>query len=221
MAANISIIRLFALGFVALAPASAGATVWTDWTSGTAGNPGSASGTAGAIAVNYAGQMLPLSQGFTTWNPASTYVGGVITSAPPSGFGAVYLEGGQAYTETITFSAPVVDPVMAFWSLGGGGGVTAQFVFPANEPISLQAGGPSAEIGGGAISVIGQTVSGNESNGSILISGTFQTLSFTTPVFEHWYGLTVGFQEIPEPASLLVFATALPWLARLRRRRGG
>lgn len=203
-------------GIALCGPASASPILWTDWVSD---SPGSQIGTIGAITVTYTGNSLGMGTGFASWTPSSTYAGGVIDNAPPQAYGAVYLTGGSGSgTETITFSQAVSNPVMSIWSLGSPG-ASARFVFPANEPISLQAGGPSADIpGGSSIGVSGTTVTGGESNGSILISGRFTTVTFTTPDYENWYGFTVGV-PIPQPGSLMLLASGLAGLGMIARRR--
>ena len=68
---------------------------------------------------------------------------------------------------------------------------------------TFEAGGPSAEYGGSAISVLGNVVSGTEGNGSIAFLGTFSSISFTTSNYENWYGFTVGTaaEAVPEPST--------------------
>jgi hypothetical protein len=175
-------------GAVFAMPAHADTIAWANWTTGTAGNPGSASGTlAGGLTVTYAGQT----SGLTTapiWTPTSTFSGGPVGNTPPS-TASIALEGTPAgavpIMETISFSAPVVDPVFAIWSLGQTG-ITASFDFLSKspEPITLISGGPSTQFGGSSITVNGQTVSGTEGNGVIQLNGTFTTIDFTTELRE-------------------------------------
>ena len=114
--------------------------------------------------------------------------------------GIIQLFGGQfGLTDTITFSQAVTNPVMAIWSLGQGGD-TAEFDFA--QPYSIQAGGPSAEYGGSTIVVcIDGGVCGTEGNGTIEFLGTYTQLSWTNPVFENWYGFTVGVAATPLPST--------------------
>ena len=96
--------------------------------------------------------------------------------------------------DTITFSKPVVNPVMAIWSLGAPG-TTASFNFTASEPFTIESGGPSAEFGGSAIFVCSGNslaVCGTEGNGTIQFQGTFSTISWTNPAFENYYGFALG-----------------------------
>jgi hypothetical protein len=124
----------------------------------------------------------------------TTAVGGDVGNAPPQSGGILKLNGGavQPPIDTITFSTAVTNPVFAIWSLGQGG-IDASFNF--NAPFTLQAGGPSLEYAGKAITASGDTVFGVEGNGTIQFQGTFTQMRWTNPVFEDWYGFTVGVSE--------------------------
>jgi hypothetical protein len=104
------------------------------------------------------------------------------------------LAGGSTQVNKITFSAPVQNPVLAIWSLGRPGS-NAKFVFP-NQPFSIQSGGPNINFGGDTITSIGNTVNGQEGNGTIQFLGTYSTITWRNPIQEVWYGFTVG---IPDP----------------------
>ena len=57
--------------------------------------------------------------GGPSWNPAATWIGGVVGNGPPAGATSIHMEGGpNSGVETITFSGPVANPVLAIWSLG-------------------------------------------------------------------------------------------------------
>lgn len=213
---------------LACAPAFADTVAWTQWTSGTAGSPGSATGTIGSIAVTYSGQTNGLLHNFPSWTPTATFAGGSVGNAPPAANNSIQIMGGSpTLLETITFSSPIINPVMSIESLGQGG-VPASFDFTSSEPFSIVAGGPSAEFGGISITKSGNNVLGTEGSGTIVFDGTFSSLTFTTPVFENYYMFTVGYDAtltnggegnpVPEPGSLALLGSGLAAIAGLRRR---
>ena len=99
---------------------------WTDWTSATTGTSGSATGTitmpSGTVTVRYTGEVTfaQLGSGTNYWTQPSSsslpYTGpnGVPNAPPASELIALQYSG---YTNTLAFSSPVVDPVMAFVSM--------------------------------------------------------------------------------------------------------
>jgi hypothetical protein len=209
--------------FSAVAPKSASATSinWTTWSSNSAGTIGGL-----GITTTYSGQMDGISSaGYPSWMPTSTFSGGTVGNPPPSSGHMIQLTGGTTSVDTITFSKPVVNPVMAIWSLGAPG-TTASFNFTASEPFTIESGGPSAEFGGSAIFVCSGNslaVCGTEGNGTIQFQGTFSTISWTNPAFENYYGFTIGAPSstsvVPEPASVLLVASGLAGVLRLRWRK--
>ncbi len=204
-----------AMCLLAVIPASANTITWTVWTSGTAGN-------AGSTTIGYSGPSIGWYSAYPSWNPVSTFSGGSISNAPNDGI--IRLTGGSnaSGTNTVTFSQPVTDPVMAIWSLGNPS-LTAQFVFGSSEPFTIESGGPSTEYGGSSIFLCSTyTVCGAEGNGTIQFHGTFTSLTWTNPVYEYWYGFTVGVPQaapVPEPASLALFGSGLVALAGSLRKK--
>ena len=180
--------------------ASAATIDWTQWSSGTSGLPGTASGTAGSVGVSYGGEIQSLMFNYPSWQPSPpTFQGGTVGNPPAPANGIIQLFGGNSLTDTITFSQPVTDPVMAIWSLGAGGDI-ASFVF--NESVSIESGGISNEYGGSSIYSCGtDTICGAEGNGTIQFNGTFTAVSWTNPSFEDWYGFTVGVSSTPLPST--------------------
>src|SRR6202140_4201803 len=143
--AFIGIVAISLFSAVAAKPASATSVDWTTWSSNSAGTIGGL-----GITITYSGQMDGLSAGYPSWMPTSTFSGGTVGNPPPSSGGMIRLMGGTTTMNMVTFSTPVVNPVMAIWSLGQTS-ITASFNFTASEPFTIESGGPSAEYGGSTI----------------------------------------------------------------------
>jgi hypothetical protein len=176
----------------------------------------------------------PISVGFATtnyhtnisnypsWTPTSTYADGtIVNNAPVASNGIMQLDGGTNAVNTLSFSSPVTNPVIAIWSLGASG-TPASFVFGPTP--TFVAGGPSAEYGGSAITVNGNVVSGAEGNGTVQFLGTYSSITWTNPQFEFWYGFDVGvagLASVPEPNAfvLTVAGAACIGLTRAMRRK--
>ena len=194
---------------ISATPASAVPIYWTQWTSSTVGYPagGAATGTIGALGIDvgYSGEVdAPRGDGaYPSWLPATTYSGGMVDNPPLTSDGYIILTGGNAVVDTVVFSNPVVDPVMAIWSLGNVVG-DASFVFQTSQPITIESGGPSAEYGGTSISQSGNTIYGQESNGTIEFHGTFTQISWTNTVeLTQGYAFEIGAPvTVPEPTTL-------------------
>ena len=217
--------RRFMLGIVAaaamLAAPAAHANVidWTQWQFNVNGYPGTSDGAMGATGVHYAGEIKDLLYNYPSWGPPGTFDGGTVGNAPPPAGGIIQLSNGYIL-DTVTFSNPVLNPVMAIWSLGS-------VPYPATidflgTAFVIEAGGPSAEYNGiGLLPIGGPGVLGIEGNGTIRFLGTYSSISFvTTP--EYWYGFTVGqdVAGVPEPATWALFLLgfgAIGWTLRNRR----
>ena len=198
---KLSLAAVCALGLVATGTAANADVInWTQWSTSFTTNPtfGAATGTGG---ISYSGELENLQFGYPSWGPAGTFNGGTISNPPPSAGGIIQLLGGGTTVDTITFAAPVINPVMAIWSLGAGGH-PASFVFKA-APFNIESGGASAEYGGTPLTlVLNNGVSGQEGNGTIQFQGTYSSISWNNPQFENWYGFTVGtVSAVPEPST--------------------
>ena len=197
---------------LAVTQVSASTIYWTSWSGNTSGSLTTPQGT---ISLGYSGELSGLAANYPSWNPSASYAdGSIVGNAPPQFGNMVQLVGGGSTIDTVTFSTPVVDPVFAIWSLGQSGDPTT-FVF--NAAPTLVTGGPSAEYGGGSIGVSGNTVSGSEGNGTVMFLGTYSSISWNNPLFENYYGFTVGVAAVPEPATVTLLT--LGGLACLVRRK--
>jgi len=208
-----------ALAFSSAGVAQANTIDWTDWTGATAGETnGSAAGTAGPVTISYSGEVQSLYLNYPSWTPSTSYVGGTISNAPLPSDNIIQIFGGSGSgTNTITFSTAVTDPTLAIWSLGQGG-INAQFDF--NAPFTIEAGGPSAEYNGASITSSGNTVYGAEGNGTLQFLGTFTSISWTNPVYEDWYGFTVGVQSaVPEPSTWAMMVLGFAGIGFMAYRR--
>jgi hypothetical protein len=237
----VSALILASCAAVSIPTAHADTFVWATWTTSTAGASaaagGGASGSMPGFTITYTGQISQLNGG-PSWNPASTWIGGVVGNGPPVGATSIHMEGGpNSGIETITFSGPVANPVLAIWSLGSPGQETS-FDFNSSEPFTIAGGGRNAEFGGSGLVInsAGTGVTGNEGNGLIELLGVYTSFTFTTPVFENFYDFTIGEDQTvtstlppgggtgpaptgdtPEPATLSLFGTGLAALAFARR----
>lgn len=148
--------------------------------------------------------------GVPSWAPTSTWADGtVLSNGLTQNNNVMQIFGGTSTVNTLLFSQPVIDPVLAIWSLGSVVQGQASFVFTGLSPLNI-VGGPSAEYGGSPLNLSGVTVSGIEGNGSIQFLGTYSSISWTNPQFEDYYGFNVGVLDVvPEPSSLVLAIVSL------------
>jgi hypothetical protein len=213
---------LAAAGLAVSGLANAAHVDWNTWSSNTAGTISTVSG---PIAVTYSGEMSGEIANYPSWGPSGTFADGtVVANAPVAANGIVRLVGGggsEGVVDTIRFSQAVVNPVFSIWSLGQGGN-TAAFDFFGVTPV-LVAGGPSAEYGGGSITISGDNVLGTEGNGTVQFIGTYTSISWTNPVAENWYGFNVGVPgataAVPEPGQVGMLLAGLTLTGLAIRRR--
>jgi hypothetical protein len=209
--------------------ASASTVDWATWSSAsvvTDPTAGSATGATADTTFTYKGELENFFPNYPSYGLPGTFSGGTVSNPPPPGIIQLYGGNGDAAVkDTITFAKAVTNPVFAIWSLGQGG-ITASFDF--NRPFTIQSGGPSAEYGGSSIFTTtppGNDVFGIEGNGTIQFIGTFDSISWTNPTFENWYGFTVGTVDaVPEPstwAMLILGFMGLGYMAYRRNIKAG
>ena len=173
------------------------------------GSPGSVAGVllppSGAITVTYSGEvyaaLLPGLAGTQTttgtnyFTPASTYTCATVGN-PPILPGIVMQQGGTTQVDSLTFSRPVTNPVLAIMSLGNYEfGIQSRFEFGAyGESFTVLQQGMGSMAGPGTLADVDGGLQGNDGDGLVQINGTFTTIQWTDPVGESpgVHGLTVG-----------------------------
>ena len=215
-----------ALGLSSVSSSAIADTIfWNTWQSLSAGT---IVGDSGGASVTFAGPAFYFGADFTSWTPSTTYADGVVVQNGPVQANRILgLTGGSAQLNTVSFSRPITNPVMAIWSLGQSS-QAAQFQFTNVVPVFV-AGGPNNDIApaqggpGTSIVVSGSTVTGVEGSGTVQFQGTYSSISWINPTYEYWYGFNVGIPSaVPESSNLallLVGLVGMPLALRLTARR--
>lgn len=219
-----------ALALAALAgagPLAHAATVdWANWTSATAttvtGNAVAGASTVGITFDGSYGFTQLNDTGFNYWqSPSTPYISAEVSNAPAN---SDIIALSNAGTFTITFSAPVVNPLIGLVSWNGanvtfGGGTDTQ-----TYDIQYLSSGHGYWGTGSYGSPTPTSFTGvGELHGVIELKGTYSSVSFTDTTPEYWHGLTVGFESlapaVPEPGDLPLLLAGLGVLGLVQRRR--
>ena len=206
-------------------PAFAVTISWTDWISNTTN---SASGvlTVGStvVGVEYLNTVnhafVQTGTGTNYWreDTPAPYTSGTVDNAPtPAEQIALNLAG----TVTVNFLETITNPYIAMNSWNNN---TVDF----GVPIIVDSFGDGywGTTGTAILNSSGTGFLGNgEFHGVILLSGAFDSISFTHTT-ENWHGFTVGVtglnepgNPVPEPASVVLFGAGLAGLVGFKSRR--
>lgn len=144
-----------------------------------------------------------------------------------SGYCLITLSEARAYTDTLSFSTPITNPILDIVSLGAPGNPVS-YLFSAAPTILSQGDAYWGTCGiPPCLTTSGNTLSGQEADGVVEFVGTFSTLSWTTTGGENWNGFTLAVAgeavaSTPEPAGstylFIAAAAMLPYLLRRRTR---
>jgi hypothetical protein len=158
---------------------------------------------------------------YSSWQ--SVYTSSTVSNSPTN-VDVIALSEAYSYTDTITFSKAVINPIIDIVSLGEAPiKATVSYNFSATPTILSQ--GPAYWPGGctTCLSVTGNTLNGLEGDGTVEFVGTFSSISWTTTGGEYWNGFTVGVLgeslATPEPGTVWLLGIAVGLGAAVRRFR--
>jgi hypothetical protein len=214
--------KLLALSLVAslMLPlsASAGLVNWTSWSDS---STGTSSQNGNNITVTYTGEVFDVSYDPSIFDDVPTSFTNAEVSNTPGSNGTLLMQGGGSQIlNKFIFSSAVIDPYINLFSVGQWS-VPVEFNFTNATPEILAQG--AGHWGGGLLQQSGNIITGYEGNGLLKFTGTFTEISFYTPLYEYYYGGTVGLADkvnVPEPTTLsLMLIAAAAFFARRRRIR--
>jgi hypothetical protein len=178
-----------------------GLVYWADWQSVDGGTvSGTLSPPAGPIQVVYSGDLYgaQTTTGDDDFTPGATFTSATVPDPPP-GPGMIEVSGGSTQTDTLTFSEPVTNPVIAIYNLGTAfAEESASLVFSAPFAVlssGLNAAGGGSYWGNEVFVVVDGGVSGVGANGVVELEGTFSSVQWINPndtPYASYTGLTVG-----------------------------
>ena len=154
-------------------------------------------------------------------NYSSVYTNSVVSNIPGV-VDVIALQESPAFTNTITFSRTLLNPVLDLVSLGGGGNISYNFdqAFTILSQGRGYFGGCSTCLSADSTNTI---LSGTEGYGVVEFTGNVSSITWTTTGNEYWNGFTVGALDIapsttPEPGTWMFLLSSAP-IAFLARRK--
>jgi len=189
---------------------------WTGWTSAVIGIAGSATGTIQTdrgknVVVSYKGDVAfaQLGSGINYWTEGvpKPYTGNSTIENAPSAANMIALSH-PGITNTITFSRPVRNPIMAIVSLGA---PWQSISYNFNSQFKILGKG-QGYWGDGTYSILGNTLTGTELHGVIQFQGLISSIIWTVSYNEWWHGFTIGL-----PSNQTTLAPSLMLLLRPKK----
>jgi hypothetical protein len=177
---------------------------------------GLATGASSDVNVSYTGQVdwgPAIGPASFSWLPVTTFSGGTVGNAPRGRTNILISGGPNIETDTIRFSKPVKNPVLAIESLGqglGSNGVSGlgpklgEIAFLGNPVFAIEAQGPSQFFHGEfqRMTKSGEAVFGEEASGVLQFFGTYSSISFKDVNFKYFTFITVGDEGLAAPTAV-------------------
>lgn len=222
-----SLFLQISLGLIFAGTSHAGVVDWADWTQS---DLESAVGTVAGVNVDYVGSLAfaQLANGVMVGSGASSttdywveyspapYTGNSVVDNRPPGFELLALN--LPAFNSIIFSMPVLNPVMAIVSQGQPS-FTVSYDF--DQPFTVLSEGRGYWGDGTYTLGAGDVLNGNELHAVIQFQGLVSEINWDSTQ-EFWHGFTVGVprvDQVPEPAISTLLAMGLAAVLAARKRR--
>jgi len=174
------------------------------------------------IGVTFTGEVTDWSLfngGEGSFNPFSntaTYLSAGVDTLPPAG-NFIAITGFSGMTNTLTFSRPVKNILMAIGSMGGTAG-PGSYVFNQTPTIISHGAGNWGNETSPLVVQNGNEVYGQEGNGVVQFFGEITSLSWSIPNSEVYSLFNVGI-TVPEPSAFSLLVLGFGGVMAMRRRR--